>query len=92
MTRIPPRSYEDIINLPRPECRRPTRLSAMSRAGQFAPFAALTGFEDSIDETARRTSLASPTPDEDDFCDSPAGLSSVLRSLRAKEALAAAGT
>ena len=90
MNRIPPRSYEDIISLPRPECRRPTRLSAMSRAGQFAPFAALTGFEDSIDETSRRLPQSEPQPEEDAFCEPPGLLSAALRSLRTKDSPQAA--
>ena len=83
MNRIPPRSYEDIISLPRPECRRPTRLSAMSRAGQFAPFAALSGFEDSIDETSRRQPQDDPQPEEDACFEHPGLLSAALCGLQA---------
>ena len=32
-------------------------MSRMNRAAQFAPFAALTGYEESIEETARLTDL-----------------------------------
>ena len=46
-------SYEDIINLPYP--RKPQRMSNYNRAAQFSPFAALTGFEAAIAETARLT-------------------------------------
>lgn len=47
--------YDDIINLPRhiSKTRRP--MSQKNRAAQFAPFAALSGFESSIKETARLT-------------------------------------
>ena len=45
--------YEDIINLPYP--RKPRRMSNYDRAAQFSPFAALTGFEAAIQETARLT-------------------------------------
>lgn len=45
--------YEDMLDLPRPEPIRP-RMSAVDRAAQFAPFAALTGFDDEIQETAGR--------------------------------------
>lgn len=45
--------YEDIINLPYP--RKPQRMSNYDRGAQFAPFAALTGFEAAIVETARLT-------------------------------------
>lgn len=44
-------SYEDIINAIafEPDARHP-RMSIQERAAQFAPFAALTGFDDVIDE------------------------------------------
>ena len=45
--------YEDIINLPYPQKRQ--RMSNYDRGAQFAPFAALTGFEAAITETARLT-------------------------------------
>lgn len=44
--------YDDIINLPRPEPSRP-RMSNIERAAQFAPFAALTGYDEAVKETAR---------------------------------------
>ena len=43
-------NYEDIINLPHPNPKRHPRMSLLERAAQFSPFAALTGFEDVIDE------------------------------------------
>ena len=46
-------AYEDIINLPYP--RKPPRMSNYARGAQFSPFAALTGFEAAIEETARLT-------------------------------------
>lgn len=48
-------NYEDIINLPHYEPQRHTRMSTESRAAQFAPFAALTGYDDAVKETARIT-------------------------------------
>lgn len=48
-------NYEDIINLPHYEPIRHPRMSKESRASQFAPFAALTGYEDAVKETARIT-------------------------------------
>ena len=46
--------YDDIIDLPRPKSKHePMPMSA--RAAQFSPFAALTGYGDAIDETARLT-------------------------------------
>ena len=44
--------YDDMINLPRPEPVR-ARMDELSRAAQFAPFAALTGYDEAVGETAR---------------------------------------
>lgn len=46
--------YDDIIDLDRPVSKR-SRMSMESRAAQFAPFAALTGYGDEVKETARLT-------------------------------------
>ena len=48
-------NYEDIINLPHYEPRNHARMSIQSRAAQFSPFAALTGYDDAVRETARIT-------------------------------------
>ena len=47
--------YSDILNLPRPvsPTRRP--MPALERAAQFSPFAALTGYDAAIAESARTT-------------------------------------
>lgn len=47
--------YDDIINLPHPTSPKHPRMSAIDRAAQFSPFAALTGYEAAIQETARLT-------------------------------------
>ena len=47
--------YEDIVNLPHHVSRRHPAMPLHGRAAQFAPFAALTGYEEVIDETARPT-------------------------------------
>lgn len=47
--------YDDIINLPHHESTKHPRMSALNRAAQFSPFAALTGHEAAILETARLT-------------------------------------
>ena len=47
--------YGDIIDLPHHISPRHAHLSMESRAAQFSPFAALTGYGDAIDETARLT-------------------------------------
>lgn len=45
--------YDDIINLPHWEPKTRQRMSAEDRAGQFAPFAALTGYDAMVSEKAR---------------------------------------
>ena len=50
-----PRDYSDIIDLPHHQSRVHPRMSLLNRAAQFAPFAALTGYGDAIDEAARMT-------------------------------------
>lgn len=47
--------YDDIINLPHHESKKHPRMSLEARSAQFAPFAALTGYDEAIKETARRT-------------------------------------
>ena len=49
------KAYGDIINLPHPESRKHKRMSMRDRAAQFSPFAALTGHDAAIKETARLT-------------------------------------
>jgi hypothetical protein len=46
--------YADIIDLPRPESRCCPRMPLEKRAAQFAPFAALTGYEEVVEKTARQ--------------------------------------
>ena len=43
-------NYDDIINLPHHVSKNHRRMSNTDRAAQFAPFAALTGFEQVIDQ------------------------------------------
>lgn len=47
--------YEDIINMPHHVSTRYKQMSIESRAAQFAPFAALTGYGDEIKEASRLT-------------------------------------
>lgn len=47
--------YNDIIHLPHPEPKNHPRMPMEARAAQFAPFAALTGYDAVISETARLT-------------------------------------
>ena len=45
--------YKDIIYLEHPTSLKHPRMSRMNRAAQFAPFAALTGHDEAVAETAR---------------------------------------
>ena len=47
--------YSDIINLPHHQSKTRPHMTNYNRAAQFAPFAALTGHSEAIDETARLT-------------------------------------
>lgn len=47
--------YDDIINLPRHRSMTRPPMSRSNRAAQFSPFAALTGHEEAVKETARLT-------------------------------------
>lgn len=47
--------YADIINLPHHVSKTRPRMSMHDRAAQFSPFAALTGYDAAIKETARWT-------------------------------------
>ena len=47
--------YDDIINLPHYQSTNHAHMSLEDRAAQFASFAALTGHEEAIEETARLT-------------------------------------
>ncbi len=45
--------YGDIINLPHHVSKNHPQMPVASRAAQFASFAALSGYEEAIDETAK---------------------------------------
>ena len=49
------RKYDDIINMPHPVSKKHPPMSPLDRAAQFSPFAALTGHNEAIKETARIT-------------------------------------
>ncbi len=48
-------NYDDIINLPHYQSKKRPHMSLHDRAAQFSPFAALTGHDEAIRETARLT-------------------------------------
>ena len=60
--------YDDIINLPHYEPKHHPRMTMSNRAAQFAPFAALTGYDEVIKESAQENASifdAEPTLIED---------------------------
>lgn len=56
--------YDDIINLPHHISNKHPQMSLEARAAQFAPFAALTGYDDEVKETARLTNKRIELDDE----------------------------
>lgn len=56
--------YDDIIDLPHHVSKTRKLMSLYNRAAQFAPFAALTGYDDAIEETARLTETKVELSDE----------------------------
>jgi len=49
------KAYDDIINLPHHVSATRPHMTAVDRAAQFSPFAALTGYDAAVKETARLT-------------------------------------
>ena len=47
--------YDDILYLPHKQSDARQRMARASRAAQFAPFAALVGYGDALNETMRKT-------------------------------------
>ena len=65
MKETQPTNYDDIIHLPRPVSKRHPPMPLAKRAAQFSPFAALTGYEEAVQESARVT-LPPPNLAEDE--------------------------
>ncbi len=57
MKKINNNRYDDIINLPHHVSSKRKAMSLGERSAQFAPFAALTGHDDAVKETARLTDV-----------------------------------
>lgn len=55
MSEKDPHRYDDIIDLPRFISKGRRHMSNYDRAAQFAPFDALTGYDEAIEETGRTT-------------------------------------
>lgn len=56
--------YDDIINFPHHTSNKHPQMTLEARAAQFAPFAALTGYDDAVKETARLTNERIELDDE----------------------------
>lgn len=56
--------YNDIINMPHHVSKTHPQMSLEARSAQFAPFAALTGYGDVINETGRLTNEKVEIDDE----------------------------
>ena len=59
--------YDDIINLPHDEPKHHPRMTMWSRAAQFAPFAALTGYKDAIKQSAKENEINYEKKNKDEF-------------------------
>ena len=57
-------NYDDIIDHPHHISTKRSAMSPHNRAAQFSPFAALTGYDEEIDETARRTDVRMELTDD----------------------------
>ena len=57
--------YDDIINLPHHQSKSRPHMSIYDRAAQFSPFAALTGYDEAVKETARLTDRKQELSEED---------------------------
>ena len=76
--------YDDIINLPHHVSVSHPHMPNTERAAQFSPFAALTGFEGAIEETARLTDdLRDISDSEREKLD--AALAAIMRDLDPNE-------
>lgn len=52
---IEEQKYDDMLYLPHHTSKKHPRMSMLDRAAQFSPFAALTGYDSAVQETARLT-------------------------------------
>lgn len=74
--------YEDIIDFPHHVSDCHARMSMLDRAAQFSPFAALTGYDAAIEETARLTDTYISTTGKVKKVDAITGLIVVENKLR----------
>lgn len=55
--------YEDIVDLPHHVSRKHPQMSLEKRAAQFAPFAALTGYDEVLEDAERQALKESESRD-----------------------------
>lgn len=60
--------YDDIISLPHHQSKTRPHMPLIDRAAQFSPFAALTGYDDAVKETARQTERKAELSEEMQAC------------------------
>ena len=60
--------YDDIISLPHHQSKTRPHMPLIDRAAQFSPFAALTGYDDAVKETARQTHRKAELSEEMQAC------------------------
>ena len=60
--------YDDIISLPHHQSKTRPHMPLIDRAAQFSPFAALTGYDDAVKETARQTERKAELSEEMQTC------------------------
>ena len=58
--------YADIMDLPHHVSKRHPQMSMWNRAAQVAPFAALTGYEDAIKDTAQENERSYETKNNEE--------------------------
>lgn len=80
------RRYDDLLDLPHPVSQKHPRMSAHDRAAQFSPFAALTGHNAAMEETARLTDRKLE-PNEIQLQELNANLQTVQARIREKPAV-----
>ena len=59
--------YADIIDMPHHVSKRHPQMSMWNRAAQFAPFSALTGYEDAIKDMAQENESSYETKNEEEY-------------------------
>ncbi len=57
-------NYDDIINMEHHTSKKHPPMDVMNRAAQFAPFAALTGLDDAIEQTGKEHTFSVQNAEE----------------------------